>query len=253
MWRRSRSRASSSVSPCARSCGFEATMAQYGLKVIPAACSSLTIITAIAASVIVPTYKAETRRARAYWHAEVRSTSSKVLAEVLALVNKVDSYDDLRSIGNALNARGRVLQGQVARQAVVDKGLSHGDPVSFMVSGTKRFGTVRTVNPKTCTVDVVGGGSYRVPPQMLTREASLPAPAAKRSEDEILEQVKGIYCQLSPEALTCDGELPRNQVIAKERRLRGELHTCFRELGRTVSEAEVFRSEFGGTAFPRPA
>ncbi len=62
----------------------------------------------------------------------------------------------------------------------------------------------------------------------------------KRPESAILDDIKGVYCQLSPENLTCDGELPKYLVQQKYSKLNRELKNLFKELGREVSEEEAY-------------
>ncbi len=62
----------------------------------------------------------------------------------------------------------------------------------------------------------------------------------KRAERDILEDIRRVYTSLSPENLTCDGELSQAVVKTKKRRLQGELRKLFAELGRQVGEEEVF-------------
>ena len=64
----------------------------------------------------------------------------------------------------------------------------------------------------------------------------------KRSEKELMKAIRDIYCQLSPENLSCDGELPMAQVRRREAALNRELRECFRELGLTVSETEAYQN-----------
>ena len=69
-------------------------------------------------------------------------------------------------------------------------------------------------------------------------EPSRPMP--KRAEAEIKREILGIYCSLSPENLTCDGELSRTQVARRASALNARLRACFKELGREVSEGEAY-------------
>jgi hypothetical protein len=62
----------------------------------------------------------------------------------------------------------------------------------------------------------------------------------KRAEPEILEDIRRVYTSLSPENLTCDGELSPAVVKTKKRRLQEELRKLFAELGRQVGEEEAF-------------
>lgn len=75
-------------------------------------------------------------------------------------------------------------------------------------------------------------------PAPRSKGASMP-PA--RSEKEIMKDILTVYAQLSPENLSCDGELPMAQVRKRHRALTGKLHTLFAELGREVDEVEAYR------------
>jgi hypothetical protein len=68
------------------------------------------------------------------------------------------------------------------------------------------------------------------------------APAVKRPESEVLKDIRGVYAALSPENLTCDGELRGRALARKASALRTKLAGLFRELGRRVSEDEAYRS-----------
>lgn len=78
------------------------------------------------------------------------------------------------------------------------------------------------------------------------REVAAQFPATKRADAAILNDINRVYSALSPENLTCDGELRGRAVQAKAFRLRGELKNLFRELGRTVSEDEAWESSRAG-------
>ena len=49
-----------------------------------------------------------------------------------------------------------------------------------------------------------------------------------------------LACQLSPENLTCDGELSNAQVRIRYRQLMKEWNALEREVGRTVTEEETW-------------
>lgn len=57
----------------------------------------------------------------------------------------------------------------------------------------------------------------------------------------IMEAIVDSYNRLSPEWLTCDGELSRSQVIAKRNHLEHRLKHLFQALGRPVSEGVAFQ------------
>jgi hypothetical protein len=63
---------------------------------------------------------------------------------------------------------------------------------------------------------------------------------APRTEAEIMNQLTDVFGALSPENLTCDGELPIREVNARRARLNRELQDLERELGRKVSEEQVW-------------
>jgi hypothetical protein len=75
--------------------------------------------------------------------------------------------------------------------------------------------------------------------------APVPAPAA-RTEAAILKDILGVYGNLSPENLSCDGELSRTRVRQRAAQLNRQLRQLFQEIGRTVSEDEAYR-----TAYPK--
>jgi len=57
---------------------------------------------------------------------------------------------------------------------------------------------------------------------------------------EMQEKFMQLSCDLSPENLSCDGELPHSQVVKKLARLRKEWAVLERKVGRKVSEEEVW-------------
>jgi hypothetical protein len=61
----------------------------------------------------------------------------------------------------------------------------------------------------------------------------------KRNEYFIREDILRCYSQLSPENLTCDGELNKTQIRAKQSKINKELKSLFKEYGRSVSEEEA--------------
>lgn len=57
----------------------------------------------------------------------------------------------------------------------------------------------------------------------------------------IMEAILDTYNRLSPEWLTCDGELPRSQVMSKKSQLERRLKSLFQALGRPVSESVAYQ------------
>lgn len=75
---------------------------------------------------------------------------------------------------------------------------------------------------------------------LLPATGKAPAATAKRAEDAIMKDILGVYCDLSPENLTCDGELSGRQVAARRRALDARLRELCAEIGRNVSESEAW-------------
>lgn len=59
------------------------------------------------------------------------------------------------------------------------------------------------------------------------------------ADNPLLEALAGVYMSLSPENLTCDGELSRTQVRARESELRRKMKGIFIALGREIDESEI--------------
>ena len=69
------------------------------------------------------------------------------------------------------------------------------------------------------------------------------APGAQPSKpltQEQFEKFLSLATALSPENLCCDGELPQSQVRRRAKRLLGQWATAEREVGRKVTENEVW-------------
>jgi len=135
--------------------------------------------------------------------------------------------------------------------------ISKGDKVYFgRTHGEQTLGEVVKVNRVKVKVKQLDSrGTYRsypvgtvwtVPVSLLTKvdssgQAVPEAPKPKRPEAEVMAEIQGIYCQLSPENLSCDGELPLSLVRRRSAALNRALRACFQELGRRVSECEAYR------------
>jgi len=116
------------------------------------------------------------------------------------------------------------------------------------VRGGRPVGTLWTVAQSFCTP--VGAAPQVMAPEVQARLKAnqdrdfdfLRGGAAKpaRSEAEIRRDIRNIYSGLSPENLTCDGELSRAQVSQRAAALNARLRACFKELGREMSEGEAY-------------
>jgi len=141
-------------------------------------------------------------------------------------------------------------------------GFAVGDRVLFgRPNGEKTLGEIVKINPTKAKVKTLeergmyhqrqAGGVWTVPYGLMTRAGedgrgvSTPAPQPsqprpRRTEAEILEEFLHVECALSPENLTCDGELPRAQVRQRYAKLMKDRRDLIRELGREPSDAEIW-------------
>ena len=67
-----------------------------------------------------------------------------------------------------------------------------------------------------------------------------PTPVSKRSDAEIIQELQGIECGLSPENLSCDGEASRTHIMRTYRRLNRRKAQCIKELGREPTFDELW-------------
>ncbi len=61
-----------------------------------------------------------------------------------------------------------------------------------------------------------------------------------RTTQEIMQDFDNLASRLSPENLCCDGELSRTQVNQRLAQIKREWKALEKELGRKVTEDEVF-------------
>ncbi len=88
----------------------------------------------------------------------------------------------------------------------------------------------------------LNGTAYRYP------LASLVVPGhevSKRHDAEIINDLRVVESGLSPENLTCDGELSKSEVDRRRRQLMGERSKLVGELGREPTDEELFPSLVG--------
>jgi len=63
---------------------------------------------------------------------------------------------------------------------------------------------------------------------------------AKRPDTEIIEELRTVECQLSPENLSCDGEAHPDWVRQQGTKLRRRRAELVRELGREPTTTELY-------------
>lgn len=140
--------------------------------------------------------------------------------------------------------------------------------------GEKSLGVVRKCNRSKAKVELleergrgrgsVVGTTWIVPYSMMEPaeegEKTVKAPMGYNpfegaADQHIMEAIVSLYSDLSPENLSCDGELTTSQVAGKRAKLLRKLEGCFKAYGRQVSESEAYewyrqrqeaRTTFGG-------
>lgn len=120
-----------------------------------------------------------------------------------------------------------------------------GDRVWFAGPANKRIsGEVIRSNKRTVSVRPDDNRSryWRVSPSMLHHEGEtvvVPEPP-KLTEAEILDRLRGVECSLSPENLTCDGELAPSVWRRRAAALNREKRELIAMLGRTPTDQEIW-------------
>jgi hypothetical protein len=64
-----------------------------------------------------------------------------------------------------------------------------------------------------------------------------------KTKRELLKDLLSVDCKLSPENLTCDGELPRAEVNRRARRLNKEREEIIALLGYTPTDEEIWHAD----------
>jgi len=62
-----------------------------------------------------------------------------------------------------------------------------------------------------------------------------------KTKQELLKDLLDVECELSPENLTCDGELPLAEVNRRRCRLNKEKADIIDQLGYTPTDEEIWR------------
>ena len=70
--------------------------------------------------------------------------------------------------------------------------------------------------------------------KIFEKDAKMP-----ETQDELMDSLDHLCAELSPENLSCDGELSRTAITQRLRAIKGEWREIEKKLGRKVSEEEV--------------
>ncbi len=124
-------------------------------------------------------------------------------------------------------------------------GRTHGEKTLGEVVRVNRVNLkVRQLESRGTFTNYPVGTLWTVPASFCSKadgSVSVPEPKQARPEAEIIRDIRNLYSRLSPENLSCDGELPMSQVRRRAAAFRRQLQACFNELGRQVSEDEAYK------------
>lgn len=98
---------------------------------------------------------------------------------------------------------------------------------------THAIGTVWTVGKSAKLITIIPDGAVFP----ATRRFAMPS---KRSDAQIINELQRVECRLSPENLSCDGELSRTEVRRRYNRLMSEKKALIAELGREPTFDELW-------------
>ena len=126
-----------------------------------------------------------------------------------------------------------------------------GDTVYFgRPNGEKTLGEILKVNARSYmigqleargTTRIRTNGKWRVAKSLVTAaEGTVPTPAPKRTDAEIIFDLREVESRLSPERLFWDGERNRADARREERTLRAEEKRLLHELGRLPTRDEMW-------------
>ena len=166
------------------------------------------------------------------------------MANLSAIVASLDGLtaDEMLLLNKALVAN--IKRARTNEAAALTATLKVGDRVRLQNIKPRHYegreGTVSSLLSRGSRIAVTLDGDVlplHVPASALAKIASA---AAKRPEREIVAEIADVYAGLSPENLSCDGELPQNAVRAKSKRLNACLAELFAELGYFVAESDAY-------------
>ena len=63
---------------------------------------------------------------------------------------------------------------------------------------------------------------------------------AKLTEAQLIEELRVVECELSPENLYCDGEISHTAAMRKQKKLNTRRAKAVKALGREPTEAELW-------------
>lgn len=142
---------------------------------------------------------------------------------------------------NRAKAKVRILESRGSHSPV---GAVWGVPYSMMKTETGEEVNQHGVVPKTYTAADLDGADA------LSRGVSIVQKAPERpkfdpmtlsaADVHIVRAIVSVYTDLSPENLTCDGELRYVHVMAKKRELDSKLRALFTALGHEIDESEAY-------------
>lgn len=81
--------------------------------------------------------------------------------------------------------------------------------------------------------------TFHMEKRLAYRKIFNPDAKMPETEEELMSELDGLCCELSPENISCDGELSMTAIRKKASAIRAEWKEIERKLGRKVSEEEA--------------
>ncbi len=166
----------------------------------------------------------------------VTGTVTRVNTKSVSLENCDDGSRGWRVAPGMLRAANAAAP---AASAPASLTLRPGTPVEYM----DFVWSQRGMAPVTGVVTKVTGSSYEVYGNGRTRIVSGDAVKAvtRRGDNDLMRECLSVYCNLSPENLTADGERARSEVIALSASLNRALRALWIEAGREITEDKAWQ------------
>lgn len=176
------------------------------------------------------------------------NTQRTVVDELLERTETL-TLDQLQALSNGVRKAWLAQSRAKSRVAAIRTDLRAGDPMTFTLrDGLTYHAVVKSVNQRTITAEHVTRplgtpchrwpNGVRVPAEWCRKTAFLPRATALTKTTK--EQFFNLAMQLSPENLTCDGELSPRKVRARRASLANQWRKLEQQIGRAVPESEVW-------------
>lgn len=131
--------------------------------------------------------------------------------------------------------------------------LRIGQEVSFGRQDKQR-GTIVKLNPKSAKIREIDTGEiWNVSYGLIhdDKPITIPYSPFTKVENLVMEAICEVYSRLSPENLTCDGEIPYGQTTTIRHKLERQLRLLCQTIERTVTEEQAYEWDRQRAAFKK--